>query len=283
MSETTSHMSKALVLAGMLISVVGFAQEFGVMTYNIRYEEPRDAGNSWSNRKEAVVDLILKHEPVFLGTQEGLYHQITYLDSTLTNHTYIGVGRDDGDQMGEYCALFYDTTRFSMLEQHTFWLSETPEQVSYGWDSKFHRICTYGLFEDKETNYKIWVFNTHFDHVATEARKNSAHLITQRISDALAATRAPLILLGDFNATPDQEPILLIAQSVSDALTLSADPLKGPHGTFTGFTPDALAERRIDYIFVHDLEVLRYFHLDDIRPDGGYISDHLPVLARLRR
>jgi endonuclease/exonuclease/phosphatase family metal-dependent hydrolase len=266
----------------MLISFVGVAQEIGVMTYNIRFDDPKDPENSWSQRRETVVDLIQTYDPMFLGIQEGLHHQVTYLDSALTNHRYVGVGRDDGDQAGEYCALFYDTTRFSVQEHETFWLSETPEQVSYGWDAKFHRICTYGLFTDHETGEEVWVFNTHFDHVAVEARKHSALLISQRIQKVRETIPASVILIGDFNATPDEEPISILRKTLSDAMALSAEPLRGPHGTFTGFTPGAAAESRIDYVFVLDLDVLRYDHLDDIRPDGGYISDHLPVLTRLR-
>lgn len=269
-----------LLLMLVVIGMPACAPEIRVMTYNIRYDEPRDGFNSWAQRKDAVAGLISEYNPAFVGTQEGLLHQVESLDSVLTDYRYIGVGRDDGMTKGEFCALFYDTTMFEGVREGTFWLSESPDSVSYGWDSEYHRICTYGLFKFKGSRQYLWVLNTHFDHVAQLARKNSALLILERLEGLLKSHPAPAVVMGDFNATPDSEPVQILLTGLEDALALSPNPLEGPAGTFTGFNSFA-AERRIDYVFVKGLPVRTYRHIDKKRDDGGHLSDHLPVVAEV--
>ena len=110
-----------------------------------------------------------------------MHHQVEYLAKNLSNYEYIGVGRDDGKQKGEYTALFFDKTKFSVLEESTFWLSDKSDMISVGWDASMERICTYGLFEHNATGKSIWVFNTHFDHIGVIAREKSAELIISKI------------------------------------------------------------------------------------------------------
>ncbi len=274
------HNVLLILLSGqsVLPGITAQSLPFPVMTFNIKYDEPRDGQNSWPYRKAALVNLVEKHHPAFFGIQEGLHHQVAYIDSSLAQYRYIGVGRDDGKTEGEYSALFYDSTAFTVLTQKTFWLSETPDTVSYGWGAHFHRVCTYGLFKRTSTNEEVWVYNTHFDHQSVEARKQSAILIEHTIQQNLEDTPAPVILMGDFNATPDEEPIKILSAAFHDGLSISKTPLQGPAGTFNGFE-NKNSDHRIDYVFVQGFSVVRYAHLDAMRPDGGFISDHFPVLA----
>lgn len=271
----------------VLITVIFFlgfnltGQTFSIMTYNIRYDNPGDGINNWDNRKKDVVELIRKYKPEIFGIQEGLHNQVQYLDSCLENYSFIGVGREDGLQKGEYSAIFYDTTLFSVRDQSTFWLSKTSDTVSVGWDAALERICSYGLFEQKETGKQFWVFNTHFDHIGKRARRQSARLIIKKIHE-LNRQNLPLILTGDLNTEPWSKPIRILEKHLQRADQISKTKPCGPAGTFTGFEPDALPGEHIDYIFVSEFLVLDYLHISDKRKDDLFISDHLPVMAEVR-
>lgn len=277
-------MKKLLVLSFCLLCLAphSFSQEFNVMSYNIKYDNVSDTVNNWNDRKTAMVALLKKHNPEFIGMQEVLHRQLMYLDNALENYTYIGVGRDDGKKKGEYSPILYNPNTFKLLQSNTFWLSKTPDKISVGWDASMERICTYGLFEDTASKLKIWVFNTHFDHIGIEARKNSATLILEKIA-ALNTADFPVVLMGDFNLTPIEKPIRLLQNKLNDALEISQTPLEGPKGTFNGFNVNAPMEKRIDYIFTKRFATNKYQHIDERLPNGKHISDHLPVTTILIR
>lgn len=257
-----------------------FGQNSKVMSYNIRYDNPNDGINKWENRKQEMVEMIRHYQPELLGTQEGLYYQLAFLDSSLTNYIYTGIGREDGNKKGEFCAIFYDTTKFVLLEGSTFWLSENSNTVSVGWDAALERICTYGLFQDIITNKRLWVFNTHFDHIGKKSREWSAQLILQKIN-RIHRNNDPVILMGDLNCLPDSKPIQLIKTEFSDGAKVSIKPPKGPKGTFNGFNPRHVNNKRIDYIFVKNIHVKSYKHIDSRMSNNNYYSDHLPVLISI--
>ena len=249
-----------------------------VMSYNIRYDNKWDKENSWDTRKESIVRIFEKYSPSFIGTQEGLAHQIDYMDSALTGYDYIGVGREDGEKKGEFCAIFYESDTYKIIESSTFWLSDNPENVSIGWDAALERICTYGLFEHKQSKNQIWVFNTHFDHMGEIARRKSSELILARIND-LNNFSEPIILMGDFNSLPNSRPVHTILKEFKDAFNISLNKPKGPKGTYNGFNEDQLIEKRIDYIYVKNIDVHSHEHIDDRLDNSNHISDHLPVMV----
>lgn len=264
---------------GSLIS--SNAQTAKIMSYNIRLDVASDGENRWDNRKEMLAGQIQFYEPDFLGVQEALPSQMQYLKAGLhSNYQSIGVGRDDGKDQGEYSAIFYNHTAYKMLEQSTFWLSETPDKVSLGWDAKYKRVCTYGLFENKATKQKIWVFNTHFDHIGDIARTKSAELILQKIKE-LNKLNLPYILMGDFNLEEKSEPIQLIKKQLIDT-KYGAKQSFGPSGTFNAFEFNKPVTMRIDYIFTSatGLEITKYAILSDSK-DCRYPSDHLPVYTEV--
>jgi endonuclease/exonuclease/phosphatase family metal-dependent hydrolase len=258
-----------------------FAQQMNIMTYNIRYNNPGDNENAWPNRIEKVSGLLQFHDPDIFGLQEALFEQINDVQKNLPEYEWFGVGRDDGEKAGEYSPIFFKKSKFILLQHGTFWLSETPKEPSKGWDAALNRIVTWGKFKSKVTGKQFIVFNTHFDHRGVEARKNSASLIRKKIEEMTYNNALPAILTGDFNLTPDQEPILLIKKYLSDARDISQEPPYGPTGTFNGFKWDAPLKERIDYIFVNgNIKVLKYAILTDSK-DQHYPSDHLPVFVKV--
>lgn len=248
------------------------------MTFNIRYDNPGDGENRWDNRKEELVGLLAYYHPDVFGLQEGLVHQLQYIQDNLKEYRMIGVGRDDGKEKGEFTAIFYDTTKLKLLEQSTFWLSDTVDRVSKGWDAALERICTYGLFQQIEGGKQVYVFNTHYDHIGKLARVNSSKLILKKI-DEVNNHNIPIILMGDFNSTPDQEPIRLLQAALAGG---ASEKIYGPVGTFNGFDRQIFLDNRIDYIFWKNIKVKTYRHVDDKMKNGNCVSDHLPVVIEFQ-
>ena len=269
-----------LVISFGILSSIS-AQSVKVITYNIRYDNPKDGENRWDNRKGFLTDQIKFYEPDFLGTQEGLVHQVSFIDSVLPQYDYIGIGRNDGKAEGEFTAIFYKSKKFNLIENSTFWLSETPDVPSKGWDASLNRICTYGLLENKTTNEKVWIFNTHFDHRGVLARNNSTKLIVEKIKE-LNKENYPVIFMGDLNLEPESEAIQYLSKQLDDTKTANSRIAFGPTGTYNGFNFDKPVTRRIDYIFVSkkNVEVVKYAVLSDSK-DLRYPSDHLPVYAEI--
>ena len=269
----------AFILLAITSSI--YPQPHTIVSYNIRYDNNWDIENSWEIRRSNIIQMLIKYSPSILGIQEGLLTQVQYIDSSLINYDYVGVGRDDGKNKGEFCAIYFDTTRYVLLKNSTFWLSETPDTISVGWDAALERICTYGLFKDRITKKEFWVFNTHFDHMGSIAREKSSGLILKRIKK-INRQSLPVILMGDFNSIPNSPPVKEIVTELSDALQISTEKLHGPRGTFNGFNEDLPIEKRIDYIFTKKLKVLSYRHINDRLENNRHISDHLPVMIKIK-
>lgn len=257
------------------------AQNLTVVSYNIRLDVASDSLNRWDNRKDFLIGQLNFHEPQVFGIQEGLLHQLEEIKKGMPGYSYLGKGREDGLKNGEFSAIFYNTDKLELLEENTFWLSETPELPSKGWDAAIKRVCTYGLFKDKNSSQNFWVFNTHFDHIGEEARKESVFLIMERIRK-LNKQDLPVILTGDLNLEPDHPSILLLSSAMQDSHLLAGDKAFGPQGTFNGFKFSEPITRRIDYIFISKtgFKLLKYAILSDSK-DLRYPSDHFPVLAKL--
>lgn len=254
--------------------------QVSIMSYNIRYNNPNDRDNWWENRKEEVVDLVQYYSPDFLGTQEGLDEQVTYLNQALDGYSYIGVGRDGEGKKSEHVAIFYLTSKYDLIESRTFWLSPTPDQVSIGWDAALNRICTYGHFKDRTTGAVFHVFNCHFDHQGKQAREKSAEVILAKMKEWKLLGKN-LVLTGDFNSVPTSKAIATIEQVLADSRKVSLQQSYGPAGTFNGFDLTAELDNPIDYIFVKNLRILNHRHIDDRRRNGLWVSDHLPVFATI--
>lgn len=258
-----------------------YSQVNKVMTYNIKYDDINDSINNWDKRKLEVIELFEYYEPEIFGIQEGLEHQLSDLDKHLVNYARIGVGRNDGKAKGEFCAIYYNENRYRLIDESTFWLSDQNDAISIGWDASMERICTYGLFENTISKDRVLVFNTHYDHVGPMARAMSSTLILNKIR-AINEEDYPVIVMGDFNAEPETSPIKILKQDLKDGAELSPHGIYGPEGTYTGFKTGASAKRRIDYIFVKGLDVMKYRHIDDKMKNDNYLSDHLPVLVEFK-
>jgi endonuclease/exonuclease/phosphatase family metal-dependent hydrolase len=250
-----------------------------VASFNLRLNTASDGENAWPHRSEFVMDLIRYHEFDIIGTQEAFHGQIKDL-LNMEEFAYTGSGRDDGQQGGEHAAIFYNKERFELLQSGDFWLSETPDKPSLGWDATCcHRVCSWAQFWDKENDRSFFVFNAHFDHEGVIAREESGKLMMEKIREI--AGNQPAIFCGDLNSTPDTQQVKHIAGHLQDAYNISETKPYGPVGTFSGFILNAPLKDRIDYVFVSEaFKVAKYGALTDMQ-DNRFPSDHLPVVAKL--
>jgi len=266
----------------LLLSAAVFAQKketpINIITYNIRYNNPGDGVNAWPNRKDNVKALVKFHDADILCVQEALAEQFDALSEN-TDFDFVGVGRDDGKRKGEFSAIFFDKTRFDKKDGGTFWLSETPDVPSKGWDAVLPRICSWVKLFDKLNKKEFIVFNTHYDHVGVKARIESAKLIKQKIQEI--APKLPVVYTGDLNVTPETDAIATIKSFLQDAKEITTEPPYGPTGTFNNFDFNSELKNRIDYVFVNNgFKVQKFAVLSDSK-DKKYFSDHLPVFVRL--
>lgn len=272
-----------LFVISLLFVLTGYSQqkdnEIKVASYNIRLDTPKDSLNAWPLRKENVKALIQYHGFDLIGIQEAFHHQLLGLVE-MPGFAYFGAGRDDGRRAGEHSAILYKKDRFSIVKSGNFWLSETPEVPGKGWDATCcNRICSWAEFKDKQSGKNFYVFNAHFDHQGSVARRESGKLMVEKMK--AIAKNVPVICMGDFNSTPETEQIKTISSFLNDTFLISKMPPYGPVGTFNSFEFTASMKDRIDYIFVSkDFDVSKYAVLTDAK-DQRYPSDHLPVVVNV--
>lgn len=266
-----------IFLASLMTSA--WCQEVKVMTYNIRYDDTKDSINGWEQRKHDVIRIMDQSNAEIIGVQEALLHQMKDLDQAFINFEYSGAGRNNGYESGEFSAIFYDTTRFQKIKDEIFWLSDTPERPSYGWDAAFRRICTAVMLKDMDSDQLFWVLNTHFDHMGYQARKKSAELVLKKIIQ-FNPKNLPIIVMGDFNVTPFEKPYKDLIYTLQDSHSVANEMMGIDIGTYNGFY-DEFFPKRIDYIFTNQLEILFYAQISDKMRNGNYPSDHFPVFVLL--
>lgn len=260
--------------------------ELEVMSFNLRYRQPKDGDNYWDNRVGAVTQVIRTWNPAVVGLQEAERPMLNDILPALPEWGEIGVGRSDGFTGGEYCAILYRRDLLVPVDSATFWLSDKPEVAgSRTWGPQLPRICTWARFRHRESGRHFYHFNTHLDHEVDAARRKGARLIAERIQSRRHAD--PVILTGDFNAREGSDPVEFLKGRTPDASLSLRDTFRvvhpdvNPAGTVHGWR-GGLDHAKIDYIFVEpETRVLDAAILHE-QVDGRWPSDHYPIRARIR-
>ena len=275
---------KNLLLSLLLIMLLAgqmLAQGLTVGSYNVRYDNAGDAGNLWVDRAPVVANLLRFHDFDIFGTQEALKNQLDDISKALPAYARYGLGRDDGKEKGEHSAIFYKKDKFKLLKKGDFWLSQTPDKPSLGWDATCcNRIASWVYLQDLTNKRKFYVFNVHYDHQGKEARKESSKLLLRKIAEI--AGKEPVILTGDFNGDQQSEWYLTIANSGVLKDTYKQVPYPyASNASFNAFGKQLDGNQIIDHIFVTDhFKVNKWGILTDTY-HGKFPSDHFPVLVKL--
>jgi endonuclease/exonuclease/phosphatase family metal-dependent hydrolase len=251
-------------------------------SFNIRYDNPDDE-YSWDERLSRVAKTITDIDSGLLGIQEAQPNQYDDLREEVNEYNWYGVGREDGDREGEMVPVAWDPDRFEAIDRGAFWLSETPDEPSVGWDADLPRVTTWVSLRHRKTRRRLWFCNTHFSHVGETARTESAKLIRKRARDRVEAGE-DVIITGDFNSKPSRKPYQIMTGTDGSTEDLLFDPRReadtdtvyGPWGTYHGFTNNI--EDRIDYIFTLDSATINWYRTLDVQEDN-YRSDHLPIVT----
>lgn len=249
-----------------------------VMSYNIRMGVAKDGTNSWEYRYPATALMLKDQMPDVFGVQEAFNFQIKFIEENFTDYGSFGVGRDNGKSEGEFMSIFWNKKTVKMIKGGTFWLSETPEKPSMGWDAACKRTATWALMKDKNTGKLFYFVNTHLDHKGAEARRKGLELIVSRI-DEINPKGYPMILTGDFNIKPDNEALVGLEQRMQSARKIA--PKTDNNATFNNWGK-AKSDMVIDYIYVSGFTACPEYHtITEKYGTWKYISDHYPIYAKL--
>lgn len=268
----------ALVAPVSFSKAKGEPKELKVMSYNIRLGVANDGTNSWQFRAPATPAMLEAQKPDVFGVQEAHDFQIAFMEEFCRNYKSVGVGRENGKKEGEHMSIFWNKKTVSLLKWGTFWLSETPEEPSMGWDAACKRTATWALMKDKKTGRKFYFVNTHLDHVGKQAQKNGLKLIVDRIA-TINPQGYPMVLTGDFNIRPDNPALADLDKIMQSARKIA--PKTDNRNTFNGWSVKKTAEV-IDYIYVSGFSACKeYRTVTEKYLERPFVSDHYPIFARL--
>lgn len=260
---------------------VAEAQQLVIGTYNLRYDNPKDTGNLWRDRAPVVSALIRFHDFDIFGTQEGLKNQLDDISSALPQYSRYGSGRDDGKDKGEHSAIFYKKDEFNLLDKGDFWLSQTPDKPSLGWDATCcNRICSWVYLQHKKSGKKFYFFNAHFDHQGMIARRESSKLVLKKIQEI--AGSHPVIFTGDLNGDHDSEWYKTLSNS--NILNDTYNQVSFPYANSASFNAFGAAKEItgiIDHIFVTNHFTISKWGILTDTYHGKFPSDHFPVVAKM--
>lgn len=271
----------------LLIAIVFGVQaqtEMRVMSFNIRYLNNRDSlPNQWVNRVDRLCGYIDEVNPDLLGLQEAQPRQVADMKKHLSGYECLWAGRENGAYKGEATPVFYRKERFKLLGDGHFWLSETPDSSSFGWDADCKRIAQWVLLQDVTTGQKILYCNTHFDHIGLTARKESAKLLKQKLREI--APEVTMIISADFNTNEAEETYSLLTDylyPVSDTWKVAKEHSGGP-ATWQNWGKEAnTPDNKIDFIFVSQgVDVPKAVIAPSCNSVGEYYSDHNAIWCDL--
>ena len=247
-----------------------------IVTFNIRCDRKQDGNNGFLFRKLLILEKIKNEKPDIICFQEVLPHVATWLKENLVDYYVIGGGRSETLE-DEQLSIAYTKAKINLLKSEIFWLSETPNLPGsrYENQSKWPRICTTALFQDLETKKVFRVYNIHLDHAAQEARQMGLKQILERVKSEDFLPESPVILLGDFNATPNSEELELLKEH-----PVLIDQTADIGCTFHDFGK-TLKGTKIDYIITHSDITCENIGIWNDCVNGVYLSDHFPVWAKL--
>jgi endonuclease/exonuclease/phosphatase family metal-dependent hydrolase len=249
------------------------------MSFNIRYGTANDGENHWLKRREQLFALLREQAPDVVGLQEALRGQLDEIVQAVPGYAFVGVGRADGRQAGEYAGILYRTSRLRARRSDTFWFSDTPDVVkSTSWGNQIERICTWAYFEDTD-GPAFYLYNVHLDHLSQPSRERSAALLLERIG--ARDPKTPTIVTGDFNAGEDNPAVRTMRTVLRDSYRLVHPDAKDV-GTFSGFDAAKVTGDKIDYVFVGEGAEVLGAEIVRTSSGGRTPSDHFPVTARVR-
>lgn len=253
---------------------------FKVMSFNVRtlsIDLNRNPNDDILLRAPLIIEQINDEDADLIGCQEWTFvHEVNIAKPLEEKYGYFAVSRD-GSPFGEMGAILYKKERFELVESSNFWLSDTPEVISKGWDGGCHRICTTLILKDLKSGKTIQFSNTHLDNAGVEAREKG----TKMVVDKVVNSELPAILVGDFNYNTDNYNYRYCIQNMDDARLIAPELIMT--ATYNGWDDEAiLGGKPIDHIMLSkdDFNVKSYNVLN-YKSQGLFASDHFAIVSVL--
>jgi len=258
------------------------SKSYKIMTFNLRVDVQTDPF-VWEDRKNWIVQTINTYQPDCIGTQEANIPMLAWLEDMLQeNYDAYAVNRTTSTEVGEFSAIFVKKSTFTIGGKGSFMLSETPDVIgSMGWDAHCARICSWvELIPQGEATPVLRFFNTHLDHMGQQARIEGLKLIMDVIKEKDHENALPVLLTGDFNDAPDSDALQAVASMQSCYAEFTDEELQNSL-TFHAFRGGTVGTP-IDYIFADKGAGLSSTTIIRDSIDGGFPSDHYPVMASVK-
>lgn len=235
-------------------------------------------------RCDRFAEYMTAIDPDIIGTQELNSYWLEALESSLSDYDSYAVkrGGDDDEESSEMNGVFWKADKFTLIEENTFWLSETPDTESkYSYvddegetvEAGCNRICSYVVLEDIDGNVILYM-NTHLDNTSEVIADFGVSVILEQMNILLETyPEAEVILTGDFNETSEGEAYQMVAEVLNDCTDESIQS-----ATYQDWGYTSTGDMPIDFIFTSG-EGYNYNVLD--YTDEGYISDHYGIYSQI--
>ena len=247
-----------------------------IMSFNLRCDDVN--GVPADQRRTIVAEQIKEVQPDSFGVQEATAAWMKSLSKQLPEYGWVGLERENGkaaDKGGEACAIFYLRSKYIVTEHGDFWLSDTPDQPSYGPGAACKRICIWAKLKEIKTGAVYVHVNTHFDHVSEEARVAGANIVTAYINEHFDGL--PVVFTADMNTRESGEAYAVMAENLVNARYAAADSVG--FGTFHACRPETHADHYIDYVLCSEDVQVQTYRTVTAGVDGRFVSDHFPIYA----
>jgi len=242
--------------------------KLSVISFNIRCCDDPD-GYSIAERAPRLSIITSKYDADIIGFQEYRPKWEAHIEKYYSDkYDMFNKYRSNTGDI-ESSPILWRRDKFECIKTGYFWLSDTPEIQSKGWDEVYdcHRMCVYVILKDKQNGNYFTVMNTHFGF-GDKGQKSSVELIynySKKISTY------PTFVVGDFNMTPDSVGYDCMIKYFIDVNTSTANDLRS---TFHNYKPEKIKNEHIDYCFIDKniVPISQKIITDTV--DGKYPSDH---------
>lgn len=245
--------------------------KLSILDYNVRCADD-GAGKLVDERAPRLQKLANQLNPDLMGFQEVTPKWRGLLEGYFSkDYDYVYKERNPG---GECTPIFWKKDKFQKMDEGYFWLSETPDTESKGWNASYYRICSWVRLKVKATGSEFLYFNSHWDG-GDVVHIGSAQLTLSRARKEGAFTKYAMFLTADFNMTPWGKGYQTLVES-GELSDVNYDLENIQDGTVNGYNESGTSGGRIiDMCFYSPGKAVPVsYRILNEKIDGGYISDH---------
>ena len=248
--------------------------ELSIISFNIRCCNDAD-GHSIEERAPRLEKVVMPYDADVIGLQECTPSWMEHIEKIFNDKYGIFIHYRESKPHSEATPVLWKKDKFNCVKTGYFWLSDTPDTESRGWDERpYHRICNYVILEEKESKKRFAFMSVHFGF-GDPCQTKSAHLMSD-YADKFGSI--PTVVVGDFNMTPDTVGYKAMTENFSDVNALTA---RDTSSTFHGYHPEDHPSSHIDYCFTKGaVQAISQSKIDET-VDGKYPSDHYGLFVKV--